>query len=136
MSTHRYEQLLSELPPTLPDPDKNVVNNGTPVFRSSLRSRHAEAWVREIRRVVATTDTNPDTRIDWYYRSGCMHVDAIGDIRAVRAAILQTRPMHDYFYVKEIRDLGSPPLFNNREIAWQLYALWDGYHETPPPPHI
>lgn len=96
-----------------PDPkecDKEVFEDGEPVFLTwSIPSNAMEGWVKKVAE-------KSGQRVDWHFFGGRAVVKALGDLKAVRAAIEELLPEHDALYFKAVEGLGMRGLKAPREF--------------------
>lgn len=97
--------------------DQEVYEKGETVFlTNTIRTPDMEAWVQAVAR-------ESGQRVDWRYGCGRAEMLALGDLNAVRKAILKTAAMHDAGYTKAIQKFGD--LFNDEHISHQLKCIWE-----------
>lgn len=86
---------------SLPPCDADVLRRGSTVFFThSIESIDAEIWVCAIR-------VKSDVNVDWHYVGGRIVVLALGDLRAVIAAMNELMPMHDAAFKEVWKQLSN-----------------------------
>lgn len=97
--------------------DQEVYDKGETVFlTNSIRTPDMEAWVQAVAK-------ESGQRVDWRYGCGRAEMLTLGDLNAVRKAILKTSAMHDAGYEKAIKELGD--MFDDDHIVHQLRGIWE-----------
>jgi len=96
-----------------PDPapcQQDIFDDGEPVFLTwSIPSNAMEQWVKK----VAEKSGQP---VDWHFFGGRAVVKALGDLKAVRAAIEELLPEHDELFYKAIDGLSIKGVKPSREF--------------------
>lgn len=96
--------------------NQEIYDNGQEVFYThTIYSEDVERWVRQIAKESCQ-------KVDWHYFAGRAIVLAIGDLIVVKKAIVSSRPLHDRFYTKAVKALGTS--FTDEFIRYQLEDIW------------
>ena len=81
--------------------DQEVYDKGEVVFiTNTIRSARMEEWVQKIAQ-------DSGQRVDWHQFAGRPVMKALGDLHAVRKAIVSNKEMHDRFYKEALDELKS-----------------------------
>jgi hypothetical protein len=87
-----------------PDPppcDREVFENGEMLFITyTIPSNAMEGWVKKVAQ-------RSGQRVDWHFAGGRARVLALGDLDAVKKAIVELMPEHDELYMAAVRNLGE-----------------------------
>jgi len=81
--------------------DQEVYEKGEVVFiTNTIRSSRMEEWVQKIAQ-------DSGQRVDWHQFAGRPVMKALGDLHAVRKAIVKNKAMHDQYYKEALDELSS-----------------------------
>lgn len=90
--------------------DRNVIENGEMVLMChTLTSRMMEEWVKRVRERANNFD------IDWGFSGGKASVHALGDIKAVRRAMLAEYPVFRKMYHTAMDETGMNETAREKE---------------------
>jgi hypothetical protein len=84
--------------PTPPRCDDKVFKHGKAVFSTNtIPSCAMEGWVKKVAK-------KSGQRVDWHFMGGTAIVKALGDVNAVKAAIIELKAEHDDLYWKTCKE--------------------------------
>lgn len=98
--------------------DQEVYDKGEVVFiTNTIRSAKMEEWVQKIAQ-------DSGQKVDWHQFAGRPVMKALGDLHAVRKAIVKNKEMHDQGYRDASDELGSSFLSEPEYQNERIWGIW------------